>query len=116
MLFANDSQSSVVKEIPITILPQEPGEASAPVSAEYVQDEPESGRASGTLTVTFAEEYSASEVVAYWANDEGRLANYDAFAPQKVTGRVMKFRAIEGVMIPTKATKMLFYGKNVMCS
>lgn len=113
VLFANDSQSSVVKEIPITILPQEPGEASAPVSAEYVQDEPESGRASGTLTVTFAEEYSASEVVAYWANDEGRLANYDAFAPQKVSGRVMKFRAIEGVMIPTKATKMLFYGKNV---
>ena len=113
VLFANEAQSSVVKEIPIAIGGQSVGMADAPVSAEYVQDEPGSCRAGGTLTLTFAENSAASEVVAYWADESGALEEYLAFAPQKVSGSVMKFRALDGVAIPERATKLLFFGKNI---
>ncbi len=114
VLFANENQSSVVEEIPIQIVSGSAGTAAPPASATYELDEPGSGKAGGTLTLTFDEaDFNASEVVAYWANDRGILSDYEPFAPQKVTGRVMKFAPLDNVMIPAEATCLRFYGKNV---
>lgn len=113
VLFENGSQSSAVKEKNITIKSGKVGKPSAPLSAEYVLDNPENGKASGSLSLTFgADNGFASEVVAYWADGDGALEDYLPFAPVKVSGKVINYDVLENVYIPEKAEKIRFYGKN----
>lgn len=115
VLFSNDAQSSAVTEKAITIKQGPVSSPSAPVSATYTLDDPYSGKASGTLKLNMGENNGyASEVVAYWADDNGKLADYMPFAPQKVDSSDFTFTMLDNVYIPAEATKIRFYGKNIM--
>ena len=109
-----DNYESAAAQTEFTVVGGEAGEAAPPVSVLFNVDSLDAGVASGTVMLSFNKnKFNASEVVAYWADDEGVLEEFAAFGGQRVTGTVMRYYALEQVYIPEGATNLRFYGRNV---
>lgn len=89
------------------------GEAYAPSYVYYSADDLTNGTLSGTVQLAFAPgRMNADAVVAYWADENGRLEGYAPFGEQYVTGQIMNYYRLENVTAPEGATHLRFYGKN----
>ncbi len=105
--------SRAVAWVGITILPLDPSEIKAPekpASAEYKLANDTDGFSEGKLTVKVAPNNSAKDIVCYWANEQGKLADYTALAKFKIAGETTVFEFPANTLIPSGATKLLVYG------
>ncbi len=105
--------SRAVAWVGITILPLDPSEIKAPgkpISAEYKLANDTDGYSEGKLTVKFAPDDPAKDVVCYWGNEQGKLDGYTALAKFKITGESTVRDIPSGILIPEGATKLLVYG------
>lgn len=85
----------------------------APTEATYSLNGLTSGLASGTLSVTFAEDSYATDLVMYWANEDGVLSDYEALSKEKVkAGSTTEISIPERMFIPSESTKLYLYGSN----
>lgn len=86
----------------------------APVSAEYNLDNQTDGLANGKVTVKLnAEDSSSSEIIMYWADENGPLDSYTSLAKYRVTGKTTVCHMYENTIIPEGATRLLVYTSNV---
>ena len=109
-----ENYESDMAQTTITVVGGEVEEAAPPTAAMFNLDILDRGRASGTVTLAFNQNrFNASEVIAYWADDNGILEEFTSFGAQRVTGLSMRYYALENVLIPAGATNIRFYGKNV---
>ena len=100
-----DSVSITVNEDPAANIPPD-----APTSAEYERTGAFVGAADGKLSITVAnEEALPDSYKAYWADKNGALADYTAFAPIKCTGKVTEYEMVASTLIPTTADRILVY-------
>lgn len=85
---------------------------SAPSDVKCTFSNPDDGLAQGTLEVTFAEESNVSDIVMYWANDDGILSDYEALAKEKVNSGKNTIKLRDRTIIPSGATSLWIYGSN----
>ena len=84
----------------------------APVSATYNIENPQSGYAKGTVTVTMgSNQLDNRSIVMYWADANGRLNGYTPLARFKVSGEVTSFTFTDSMVIPSGATCMHVYSQ-----
>lgn len=81
----------------------------APTSVTYERANSFTGAADGKLIITAGEDTLPDSYVAYWANAEGPLANYTAFAPITCTGKVTEYEMVANTLIPKEADRILVY-------
>ncbi len=81
----------------------------APASVTYEMTKPFAGAADGKLTITAGEDALPESYCAYWANQDGPLASYTAFAPIECTGAVTEYEMVANTLIPTEADRILVY-------
>ncbi len=112
ILFNNRTDNNVSETVKFKVLKEELSLPTAPLSIEYQLENAADGLADGTVTVTFDDNYSAEEVVLYWANDKGVLPEYTSLPPFTVTKRKSVFKMYSNTLIPAAATKLIAYGKN----
>ena len=113
VLFGDGGYSNVLDKAEFTVTEGRAGRAYAPESVYMDVYGAEKGVLSGEVLCSFApDRFNASEVVAYWADDEGVLEGYLPFGAQRVTGNPQRYYAFENIMIPEGATNLRFYGKN----
>lgn len=113
VLFGDGGYDNVLSKAEFSVLPGKTGKAEAPADVRFSIDDIQSGVLSGTMLCSFApDRFNASEIVAYWANEDGILAEYLPFCAQRVTGNPQRCYAFENIMIPQGATNLRFYGKN----
>lgn len=73
----------------------------APATVEYVLDKPGSGLANGKVTVTLNKaDHASSDVIMYWADDDGPLSDYTSLAKFKISGETTEFKMYENTIIP----------------
>lgn len=114
VLFSEDAQTSIVKQKEFIVVDGNTPLATIPTNVCYKIDRIDSGIASGEMIIEFDKDSNySSEIVAYWANEDGPLGDYLAFSPQKVYSHSIRYNCLENVMIPSSATHIYFYGKNV---
>ena len=113
VLFGDGGYSNVLDKAEFTVTEGRAGRAYAPESVYMDVYGAEKGVLSGEVLCSFApDRFNASEVVAYWADDDGVLEGYLPFGAQRVTGNPQRYYAFENIMIPEGATNLRFYGKN----
>lgn len=117
LIFVPDDKGFQKKteSISITITSEPLAPPAAPVGAEYALNHPTDGFADGTVTVRLSglsEENTATDIVMYWGNDNGRLEGYTALARHKVAGDVTVITMAPHSLIPAGATKLLVYAYN----
>ena len=113
VLFGDSGYGKVLDKAEFTVVSGSVGEAYAPESVMMNVFGAEDGVLSGEVLCSFApSRFNASEIVAYWANEDGVLEGYLPFAAQRVTGNPQRYYAFENIMIPEGATHLRFYGKN----
>lgn len=113
ILFADSGYQNILVQKEITISKEELTLPEAPVSATYSLDNISDGLANGTLEVKFAEEdFTATELVMYWANADGILQEYTALAMQKVYYADAEYSMRSNTIIPPDATSLRIYAKN----
>ena len=113
VLFGDGGYSNVLDKAEFTVTEGRTGRAYAPESVYMNVYGAEKGVLSGEVLCSFApDRFNASEVVAYWADDDGVLEGYLPFGAQRVTGNPQRYYAFENIMIPEGATNLRFYGKN----
>lgn len=111
-LLFKDGKYEAAEQIDFTVSGD--SQPMAPTSVEYALDNPKSGLADGTVTVTLSDkDHASSDIVMYWADDEGPLSDYTSLAKVKVTGTVTKFNMYKNTIIPEGATRLLVYTTNV---
>ncbi len=111
ILFGDNSKSNVLETVQIKVSKTKIGPASAPTKVEYALENPTDGLADGKLKIYF-DNSTATEIVMYWANDNGVLSNYTSLAPFTVTENPITFEMYANTIIPPEATKLRVYGKN----
>lgn len=111
ILFGDNSKSNVKETVKIKVSKTKIGLPEAPFKVEYTLKNLTDGLADGQLKIYF-DDFIATEVVAYWADDEGVLSNYTSLAPFTVTKNPATFEMYENTVIPTEATKLRVYAKN----
>lgn len=112
ILFADAGTDKERARISFTVKQEKLGKPSAPLSLKYELDDEADGLANGKLRLKFSAQSCAEEVVPYWADDNGVLADYTSLAPFFVTGDDMVFDMYENTIIPPDATRLVVYGKN----
>ncbi len=80
----------------------------APVSAEYVRLTEKTGYADGTLTIRYHGELP-EEYQAFWADENGALPDYTAFAPILCAGEETVYPLVSDTLIPVGADRILVY-------
>lgn len=83
-----------------------------PVDASYVLKNDEDFFAEGVITVTVDENNAATDIVPFWADDNGKLEGYSSLHPFKILGEVTRFSIDSSIIIPNKAKKLLLYAMN----
>ena len=84
-----------------------------PTSATYTLKNETDGLAAGTITINIDEELnSATEMVPYWADENGKLSGYESLYPIKITGATTEYDVDPFLIIPKGATRMLLYAQN----
>ena len=86
----------------------------APVSAEYRRTTDKTGYADGTLTIRYTGELPTeyrfpTEYRAYWADKNGILEDYTAFAPILCSGEETVYPLVSDTLIPIGADRILVY-------
>ncbi len=106
LILFKDASYEIIKELPITIEPFQ-----VEISASYDLDNPSSGLADGTVSVSLSQDAveSAENIVMYWADDQGILTDYVALAKQKIKGTENQIKMVKNTIIPEKATRLLVY-------
>ena len=113
VLFGDGGYSNVLAKAEFTVTAGRTGKAYAPESVYMNAYGAEKGVLSGEVLCSFApDRFNVSEVVAYWADEDGVLEGYLPFGAQRVTGNPQRYYAFENIMIPEGATNLRFYGKN----
>ncbi len=108
----NENIANTVAWVEITIKAPEEGEIKLPekpVSVEYKLKNDTDGYSAGTLTVKVASDNPAKDVICYWADGNGPLADYTALAKFKITGETTTKVIPDNTLIPAGATKLLVY-------
>ena len=80
----------------------------APVEAVYVRSTDKVGYADGSLTIRCGETLPEG-YTAYWANAEGILPDYTAFAPILCSGTETVAELVPNTLIPVGADRILVY-------
>lgn len=84
-----------------------------PASISYDLKNSSDGMANGTVKVkTTQSGKPATDIVMYWADANGKLADYTSLAKFKVTGETTTFNMYENTVIPKGATRLLAYTEN----
>lgn len=112
VLFKDNSKNSIAKTVKIRVKNTRIETPAAPSKIEYTLKNATGGLADGTLTIFFEQEFTASEVILYWADDEGVLENYTSLAPIKILGNPTVFEMPKNTIIPAEATRLVAYSKN----
>ncbi len=113
VLFGDGGYSAVLDKAEFTVVKGKAGKAYAPDAVYMNAYGAEKGVLSGEVLCSFApDRFNASEIVAYWADENGVLEGYLPFGVQRVTGNPQRYYAFENIMIPADATNLRFYGKN----
>lgn len=85
----------------------------APERVSYVLDNDYDGLANGKITVELSDtDNTSSDIVMYWADDQGPLSEYTSLAKFKVAGKTTEFNMYENTIIPAGATRLLVYTTN----
>ncbi len=108
----SDNIADTIAWVKITIRKEDPSEITRPekpISAEYVLADNTDGYSEGTVTVTLSKENTASDIVCYWANENGKLEGYTALSKFKVTDEKTVGIIPANILIPEGATKLLVY-------
>ena len=113
VLFGDGGYAAVLDKAEFTVVKGRAGKAYAPDAVYMNAYGAEKGVLSGEVLCSFApDRFNASEIVAYWADENGVLEGYLPFGVQRVTGNPQRYYAFENIMIPAGATNLRFYGKN----
>ena len=104
--------SRAIAWVQITIEPPIVDKPGKPLSVSYELADDTDGFAEGILTVKLAEGDSATDVICYWGDDDGRLEGYTAHAKFKVTGSTTVRTIGKNLLIPPGATRLLVYTVN----
>lgn len=84
-----------------------------PLSATYELKNDTDGLAEGTLTVVIDEELnSATDIIPYWADENGILEGYKSLYAFRVTGETTVFEVEPWIIIPKGATKLRLYAQD----
>ncbi len=113
-LMPNDSENVATAVAWVEIIIKQPTASEAdlpskPVSVEYKLADSKSGYSEGELTVTVAEDEVGEDIICYWANNKGILADYTPLAKFKITGRTTVRNLPPNTLIPSNATRLLVY-------
>ena len=81
-----------------------------PFYAAYTPENPKQGMAKGSIIVnTDLKTNSATDIIPYWADENGILPDYTNLYKFEITGRCTIFEIDSNVIIPKEATKMLLF-------
>ena len=80
-----------------------------PVNASYIFKNNDDFFAEGVITVTVDENNTATDILPFWADDNGKLEEYSSLHPFKISGEITKFNIDSGIVIPNEATRLLLY-------
>lgn len=84
-----------------------------PFYANYTPDNNGDGLASGNVIVNVdTVSNSATNIVPFWANENGILPDYSNLYKFEITGRCTVFQMDSNVIIPKEATKLRLYAHN----
>lgn len=109
-LCANDKWDVIAKvDITVKDYPSATTALSAPASVKYDLTKPFHGAADGKLTITAGEGTLPDYYRAYWANKDGALKDYTAFAPIDCKGKTTTYTMVANTLIPTEADRILVY-------
>ena len=113
VLFGDATKTKVLKTEYFSVADKDLTVPTAPTKLTYKQALPGSGFADGTLTVDFdADNFNATELVLYWADDNGILADWTSLAKVKISGNPFVYNFVPGSIIPKDATKLRAYSVN----
>lgn len=112
VLYARDDYKIACDICHIKVLSESIAKPQAPLSLTYTLKNPTDGLAEGEVGVTFDENSPASELIMYWANEDGVLQNYTALATVKITGLTQTIQMTDKTLIPAEATHLRAYSKN----
>ncbi len=84
-----------------------------PQNITYKQNFLGSGLADGSLKVEFDENnFNATELLLYWADDSGILEDWTSLAKVKVSSNPFNYQFVTNTIIPPNATKIRAYSVN----
>ncbi len=85
----------------------------APIKMSYNPTYAGSGLADGVLNVEFAKDnFNATELLLYWADENGILQDWTALAKVKISSNPFKYKFVSGSIIPPEATAIRAYSIN----
>ena len=83
-----------------------------PLQATYTLNNT-NGFADGVITVTVdLVNNSATDIVPFWADDNGKLDNYNSLYPIRITGETTVFEVGKCILIPKAASRLLLFSLN----
>lgn len=110
VLFEKDYK--IKEQVDIKITTKKLKKPDAPISATYTLKK-NNGFANGTISLNFDKDnFYATDVIMYWANDDGILENYTSLAKMKVSNYECNIDLRTSSLIPTEATKLYIYAEN----
>lgn len=116
-LFENDKYTVLAKvDITVNENPIPAAVPEAPGSVRYDRSAAADGLADGILTITAGEGAAPDRYIAYWADSQGELKDYTAFAPIVCTGKTTEYQMVKNTLIPRSADRIRVYsvkGKKV---
>lgn len=113
VLFGSEGTKNVLSTVHFEVSSDALKAPVAPAQMTYTQSRPGTGLADGELKVEFdPNTFNASELVLYWADDNGPLSDWTALATAKVSSNPFVYRFVTGTIIPPGATALWAYAKN----
>lgn len=110
VLFEKDYK--IKEQVDIKITTKKLKRPDAPISATYTLKK-NNGFANGTISLNFDKDnFYATDVIMYWANEDGILENYTSLAKMKVSNYECNIDLRTSSLIPTEATKLYIYAEN----
>ena len=113
ILFGSEGTSNILKTEYFSVGKEALTLPVAPTKMKYEQACVGSGLADGVLTVEFpSENFNATELLLYWADENGILQNYTSLAKVKISSNPFEYRFVSGTLIPAKASAIMAYSVN----
>ncbi len=113
ILFGTEGTGNIIKTEYFSVDKKALTLPAAPTKMKYEQAQSGLGLADGVLTVEFPEDnFNATELLLYWANENGILQDYTSLAKVKISSNPFKYRFVSGTIIPTEATAIMAYSVN----
>ena len=113
ILFGSDGTRNILKTENFSVDKNALTLPASPTKMKYEQSCAGSGLADGVLTVEFpSENFNATELLLYWADENGILQDYTSLAKVKISSNPFEYRFVSGTLIPAKATAIVAYSVN----